>query len=302
MTKSPRAVAREALRLAREALPAYSSKFSRKDFTQHQLFAALALKTFFKTDYRGVVQMLADFAELRQELGLAAAPALLDPLLRRQAAAKKGEFVVLLFRATVRAQEGGLIGAKPTAAVDATGMESRHTSRYFFKRAGRKHNSRLWTKLAVACETASHFFTAARVSLGPANDAPPFRPLMAQASLAVDYDRVLGRRGLRQRGEPPLRPGGPGRPLDGDPAEPAEPGPEVAQDSLPAADGQAVPQEAAGQPAPARVRAALAGGERLLPAQAAARLGPAGQVGCVARARVLPACPHPQPHAPRRYR
>ena len=70
MTKSPRAVAREALRVAREALPAYSSKYSRKDYTQHQLFALLALKTFFKTDYRGVIQMLADFAELRRDLGL----------------------------------------------------------------------------------------------------------------------------------------------------------------------------------------------------------------------------------------
>jgi hypothetical protein len=32
------------------------------------------LKTFFKTDYRGLTQMLADFAELRQDLGLAAPP------------------------------------------------------------------------------------------------------------------------------------------------------------------------------------------------------------------------------------
>jgi hypothetical protein len=70
MTKSPRAVAQEALRLAQESLPAYSSKFSRKDYTLHQLFALLTLKTFFKTDYRGVVQMLHDFAELRQDLGL----------------------------------------------------------------------------------------------------------------------------------------------------------------------------------------------------------------------------------------
>ena len=74
MTKSPRAVAREALRLAREALPAYSAARSRKDFTQHQLFAALALKTFLKTDYRGVAQFLADFAELRADLGLAKVP------------------------------------------------------------------------------------------------------------------------------------------------------------------------------------------------------------------------------------
>ena len=74
MTKSPRAVAREALRLAQESLPAYSSKFSRQDYTQHQLFALLALKTFFKTDYRGLTQMLADFAELRQDLGLTETP------------------------------------------------------------------------------------------------------------------------------------------------------------------------------------------------------------------------------------
>lgn len=74
MTKSPRAVAREALRMAQETLPTYSSKFSRQDYTQHQLFALLALKTFFKTDYRGLIQMLADFAELREDLGLTAPP------------------------------------------------------------------------------------------------------------------------------------------------------------------------------------------------------------------------------------
>ena len=74
MTKSPRAVAREALRLAQEALPAYSSPYSRRDDTQHQLFALLALKTFLKTDYRGVVQAVADFAELRADLGLRTVP------------------------------------------------------------------------------------------------------------------------------------------------------------------------------------------------------------------------------------
>jgi hypothetical protein len=74
MTKSPRAVAQEALRLAQEALPAYSAAKSRKDFTQHQLFAILAVKTFFKTDYRGVAQLLADFSDLRDDLGLSKVP------------------------------------------------------------------------------------------------------------------------------------------------------------------------------------------------------------------------------------
>lgn len=74
MTKSPRAVAREALQLAKDALPAYTSAKSRKDYTSHQLFAILALKTFFKTDYRGVAQLLADLTDLRTDLGLKKVP------------------------------------------------------------------------------------------------------------------------------------------------------------------------------------------------------------------------------------
>jgi hypothetical protein len=112
-------------------------------------------------------------------------------VLRGLTAAQKGEVVILLHRATTSATDRGLIGKKPTAAVDGTGLESRHTSRYFFKRAGRKHSSRLWTKLTVACDTTSHFFAGATVATGPSNDSPQFRPVMAQASLVVAWDRVL---------------------------------------------------------------------------------------------------------------
>jgi Transposase DDE domain len=92
--------------------------------------------------------------------------------------------------ATASAADRGLIGERPTAAVDGTGLESRHTSRYFFKRSGRRHTARLWTKLTVATHTASHFFAGASVSAGPSNDSPQLRPVMAQASLVVAWDRV----------------------------------------------------------------------------------------------------------------
>jgi len=92
----------------------------------------------------------------------------------------------------VRARDRGLIEAKPEAAVDATGLESRHTSRYFFQRAGRNQAAQTWVKLTVACHTASHLFTSATVSLGPSNDSPQFRPALGQASLVVCWDRVLG--------------------------------------------------------------------------------------------------------------
>ena len=52
MTKSAIALVEVALEVGREALPTYANKFSRKDYTQPQLFAILVLRKFLKTDYR----------------------------------------------------------------------------------------------------------------------------------------------------------------------------------------------------------------------------------------------------------
>ena len=70
MTKSPMAVAREALAVGQRSLPAYSSKFSRRDYTLAQLFALLVLRKFFRTDYRGVVAIVAEWTELQEILRL----------------------------------------------------------------------------------------------------------------------------------------------------------------------------------------------------------------------------------------
>ena len=76
MTKSPLKLARMALSVAQESIPAYSSRFSRKDFTQHQHqhFALMALREFLKVDYRGLEQILREWAELREVLGLEKVP------------------------------------------------------------------------------------------------------------------------------------------------------------------------------------------------------------------------------------
>ena len=41
-----------------------------KVFTQVQLFVCLVLKEFFKTDYRGIIAILADSPDLRHGIGL----------------------------------------------------------------------------------------------------------------------------------------------------------------------------------------------------------------------------------------
>ena len=74
MSKSAVRVAREALEAGRAALPAYGSRFSRRDYTQAQLFALLVLRQFLRTDYRGIVVLVAEWAELRCALGLTKVP------------------------------------------------------------------------------------------------------------------------------------------------------------------------------------------------------------------------------------
>src|SRR5262245_18409684 len=88
MPKSPLAIVRAALATARDALPAYSSKFSRRDYTLHQLFALLALREFLKTDYRGLEQMLQEWAVLREVLRLDEVP---DHSTLQRAAARVSE-------------------------------------------------------------------------------------------------------------------------------------------------------------------------------------------------------------------
>lgn len=74
--------------------------------------------------------------------------------------------------------------------MDATGLDGRHTSRYFGARSGGEKSARTFTKLAVACDVGSHFLAGATVTVGPTNDSPQFRPVLAMAS-AVRWDRVL---------------------------------------------------------------------------------------------------------------
>jgi hypothetical protein len=73
-SKSAVRVACDALAVCRAALPEYGSRFSRRDYTQAQLFALLVLRQFLRTDYRGVATLVTEWTELRGALGLAKVP------------------------------------------------------------------------------------------------------------------------------------------------------------------------------------------------------------------------------------
>ncbi len=72
--KSPIVVARSILKSAKRDYDTYGSIYSKRKYTQPQLFSILVLKAFFNTDYRGIVNILQEFDGLRDALELKSIP------------------------------------------------------------------------------------------------------------------------------------------------------------------------------------------------------------------------------------
>lgn len=117
---------------------------------------------------------------------------LLNTLLCRKKAAKKRGFESLLNGIFSQADAIGLLDEHPQAAVDATGLESHHTSQYYVRRKGYKRFLRhQWPKITAVCDTKTHLFFACIVSVGPSNDSPEFAPAVIQASRFVKFDSLV---------------------------------------------------------------------------------------------------------------
>jgi hypothetical protein len=187
LTKSPVRVARHALAVGSLAARRYAHRFSPKKYTQPQLFACLVLKTFLKTDYRGLTAHLADHSDLRTALGLAAVPhfTTVQKASRRLLAAAVAR---RLFRATVRR----FLKRRRTVkrvALDSTGLDVGHASRYYIRR--RNGTEKAWqtvaysryAKLEAAFDCDTHLLVGALVGRGPRVDTDRFVPLL-DATLA----------------------------------------------------------------------------------------------------------------------
>jgi Transposase DDE domain len=90
----------------------------------------------------------------------------------------------------------GLLPERSRAAIDATGFESHHVSRYYVWRSSSKRHRRFrWPKLTVVCDLASHFWTGAFVCIGPCQDSPQLPPTVRQAVTHHRIDELLGDKG-----------------------------------------------------------------------------------------------------------
>ena len=191
MTKSAVNLARLSLQVAQAHLPAYAHKFSPQRYTQPQLFSLLVLRQFFQTDYRGIVVLLAEWSELRSTLGLKQVPHYSTLCYAAQRLGSQPVFETLLQQTLQQAQAQQVIDAPSDVAVDATGLETHHASRYYIQRQGTRTSRSAWLKLSLACHLASHLFAGAVASQGPSQDSPQFPSVMRQATHQLTWTGLL---------------------------------------------------------------------------------------------------------------
>jgi hypothetical protein len=194
-SKSPRKVALMAYHIAQNTLPEFSHQFSPKKFTQSQLFVCLVLKIFFKTDYRWFVDLLKDSPELCKNFHLLNIP----HFTTLQKASKRlltSPLADKLLESTVRVIQNNQ--KIKLAAVDSTGLEARHISKYFVRRKRSKQLEtyeetyyRRWPKLGISCDCSNHMVLSAITVRGPGVDINQFERILAPAAQKYDIDYIL---------------------------------------------------------------------------------------------------------------
>jgi len=166
-----------ALAAGREAFSDYSHVYSPKKFTRPQLFACLVLKEFEKKDYRGIAQFLEDLPDLQQVLGLKSVPHF-TTLQKASKRLLKQKHVRQLIERTARQIRGRSTRVK-YAAVDSSGFDAHHASRYFIWRTAvnkkgkepkKRRSYKKYGKLMLIVCCATHAILAAVASSGPTPD------------------------------------------------------------------------------------------------------------------------------------
>jgi hypothetical protein len=194
-TKSPKKILVAAYDAGKKVLPMYSHRFSPHKFTLAQLFACLVLKTFLKTDYRGLAQWLIDCPDLCRVIGLTAVPHF-TTFHKASGGILASPKAHKLLKETVRmAMQHSYVDK---AAIDSTGLEVGYTSHYFVRRRHVKglcaDQSMLYgyyPKLTVVCDCRNHLILAVKTTRGPCPDMATLIPTLQTLTARITIGTLL---------------------------------------------------------------------------------------------------------------
>lgn len=202
-TKSTLTVAREAWKAGQESLPDYRRPKSPKKFTQPQLFACLVVKEFRCLDYRGIWVLLQEWPQLRNILGLKKVPHFTTLWAASKRLLTKPKAEALLDGVLKCCRQAKILGKRtPLAAIDSTGLESRHVSTYYTKRCQRHqgHYKSRYPKLSAVGDTANHLILGCAIDRGPQPDLAEARATIRETLSHQPLGDLLGDPGYEAEG------------------------------------------------------------------------------------------------------
>lgn len=172
-----------------QCLPLYFSKYSRKDFTVHQLLILLVLKQKLKCSYDDLIDDLKTRPLVVQLIGLKRIPD--SSTLKKFAKRIKARIIYFMFEDN--GKQINKINLK--LAVDATGVHLEDGSFHYRKRLGLPSKTRKNIKLSAAIDTQTQLVTAVKLRKSKAHDNKDFITLLRKSSAIKPIKIVVADKG-----------------------------------------------------------------------------------------------------------
>jgi len=191
--------------IAKKAVRPYSSKFSKKTYTQQQHIAILCIKTRKNQKFEQIEEMLKEMPRICEVLGLGHVPDC-TTLCRNFSKLKRKVLIVLLYLIACILPRSGKCG------IDASSLDKRHSSKHYVKRCKIVLKC---MKVTLLIDTEQLTILAIHITVTRKHDSKIILPLVSKAEedfvisiLAGDkgYDDKAVREELRRLGIRPLIP------------------------------------------------------------------------------------------------
>lgn len=176
----------ESRKLAQRVVPPYSSKFSKRTFTQDQHIATLCAKVKTRQKFYEMEELLTNMPTVRKAIGLTKAPdhSTMCKALKRL---RSKVLIVLLYLSACSMPASGKTG------IDSTGFDRRHSSKHYVKRCKIRLKS---MKVTFLIDTVNLTILGVNITVTRKHDTQIIIPMVNRAVKRFLIDVLAGDKGF----------------------------------------------------------------------------------------------------------